>query len=65
MSLEVPVESVGIVAGVQSWMKRVPDFLFIQLCTPATVMQQRSYDMVPLTWKVLLLVWSGKGREFC
>ena len=26
MSLEVPAESVGTVAGVQSWKQRVPDF---------------------------------------
>jgi len=26
MSLEVPAESVGTVAGVQSWRQRVPDF---------------------------------------
>jgi len=25
LSLEVPVESVGIIAGVQSWRQRIPD----------------------------------------
>jgi len=25
MSLEVPVESVGIIAGVQCWRQRIPD----------------------------------------